>query len=93
METPPLQILLKHPKTLIVDVRSINEFQTAHIINSINIPIDQFDLEIDNWAKKYQNFILVCHSGIRSERALEICISKGLNAINAGSWQKINSYL
>lgn len=90
METSDLQKLISVPKTLIIDVRSQKEFQSAHFINSINIPIDQFENQIEEWVKNYHFFILVCHSGIRSERALEICISKGINAVNLGSWQKIN---
>lgn len=64
------QALMQQPNTLVLDVRSPGEFETAHIDGAVNIPVDQLDphlREIVNNAGG--TLVLVCQSGGRAEQA------------------------
>lgn len=63
------QKLLSSLEVQLVDVRSLEEFEDFHLDNSINIPLPELEgrtNEIDNT----KDIILICQSGIRSEKAL-----------------------
>lgn len=55
--------------SLILDVRSPAEFESEHIKNSINIPVDQIMLAKDKISQSKKNVVFVCRSGARSEMA------------------------
>jgi rhodanese-related sulfurtransferase len=64
------QGMIADSSTLILDVRSPGEFETAHIDGAINIPVDRLDphlREIVNNAGG--TMVLVCQSGGRAEQA------------------------
>ena len=53
---------------IILDVRTVDEFNREHIPNAINIPLDQLDtVEFD----KDSTIIVYCQSGMRSKEAVE----------------------
>ena len=53
---------------IILDVRTVEEFNREHIPNAINIPLDQLDtVEFD----KDSTIIVYCQSGMRSKEAVE----------------------
>lgn len=64
----------------VIDVRNEDEYNTGHIKDSINIPIDTIDkINID----KNENIIVYCASGVRSMKASEILYEMGyLNIYN-----------
>jgi rhodanese-related sulfurtransferase len=83
--------LVNSGNTLIVDVRSKEEFRGGHIENSVNIPLDSISGETEK-LRHYDNLILVCASGMRSAQAKSILLGKGLkNVSNGGAWQSLNS--
>jgi rhodanese-related sulfurtransferase len=85
------EILKSGSNTLIVDVRTKEEFRSGHIGKSINIPLDIISVEAKK-LHKYDNIIVVCASGIRSAQAKSILDGKGLkNVYDGGSWQSYNS--
>ena len=62
----------------IIDVRTEDEYNTGHIINSVNIPldiIDTIDYNLDDI------IIVYCSTGIRSEEASKKLISMGYNKV------------
>ena len=64
------QTLLANPATLVVDVRSAGEYATAHIPESINIPVDQLDPHLRRIVNAAGGtLVLVCQSGGRAEQA------------------------
>ncbi len=88
--------LMNHEKGLVLDVRSVDEYASGHILNAINIP----DKAITQEQKKLQKHkqlpvITYCNSGTvstRSARTLKMqgfekvyCLSGGLRA-----WQVAN---
>jgi rhodanese-related sulfurtransferase len=73
----------------IVDVRSVDEFGSAHKDGSINIPLDS----LKNRMKELDNtkpIILCCASGSRSVLAKRTLLSEGFeNVHNAGRWSSL----
>lgn len=72
-------IKLLSSKPVIIDVREANEFAGGHIPGAKNIPlakIDQYDV------KTKEKLYVVCQSGMRSKRAVEILTKKGYEALN-----------
>lgn len=59
---------------IIIDVRSSEEYDTGHIKDSINIPVD--NISTVNYEKE-QVIIVYCASGIRSATAAEELIDLG----------------
>ncbi|MDR1762474.1 MAG: rhodanese-like domain-containing protein [Dysgonamonadaceae bacterium] len=73
-------------KTIVVDVRTPDEFRGRHLENSINIPLDKISLSAEK-LRQYDNVIVVCVSGMRSAQAAAILKNKGLaNVVNGGGW-------
>ena len=75
---------------IIVDVRSPGEYAGGHVKGSKNIPLDKIDGKIKtikNWNKPV---ITCCASGMRSGSAMRILKGNGIEAYNAGPWQKAN---
>ncbi|GHT14091.1 sulfurtransferase [Bacteroidia bacterium] len=88
-----VEIINSDSNTLIVDVRSKEEFRGGHIENSVNIPLDRISGETEK-LRKYNHIIVVCASGMRSAQAKSILAGKGLKSVhNGGAWQSLNSNL
>ncbi|MDR2232652.1 MAG: rhodanese-like domain-containing protein [Tannerella sp.] len=86
----PEQIAL-NDSTVIVDVRTPEEYASGHIEKSINIPLDVIASKTDQLAG-YKTIITVCRSGGRSARAKTILDNAGFkNVINGGGWEQLNS--
>jgi phage shock protein E len=75
---------------IIIDVRTVGEFNSGNVKNSINIPLDKIPSNI-NKIKAYNKPIIVCcASGMRSGRAKSILKENGIGTVlNAGSWMNI----
>jgi len=77
---------------IIIDVRSRNEFQEAHLKNSINIPLDKLNHSLRKFDKN-KPIITCCTSGIRSASAKSVFISNGFDQVyNAGSWTRLRKF-
>jgi phage shock protein E len=78
---------------VVLDVRTKEEFETGHIPDSLNIPLDKIVKHIST-LKKYDHIVVCCRSGMRSERAKDILLSSGYkNVTNGGSWQNVRNHL
>lgn len=77
-----------------LDVRGADEYEDGHIINAININVEDFDFEqiVRESLPKDKTIAVYCRSGRRSKKAAEILADKGYNVIelNKGfnSWTK-----
>jgi rhodanese-related sulfurtransferase len=77
----------------IVDVRSKGEYQSGHLKNSINIPVDTLEQNIKK-LKKDKPVITCCASGARSASALRILKSNGFEQVyNGGAWTSLKKYV
>ncbi len=70
---------------VLLDVRTIEEYNEGHIENSINIPVDQIN-KIKNVAKDTNTPIFIyCHSGGRATHAVQELKKMGYSmVINSG---------
>jgi rhodanese-related sulfurtransferase len=71
---------------VIIDVRSPQEFSGGHVKGSKNIPLDTLQNRLEEIKKLEKPVITVCQSGMRSSTAKSFLQSKGLTAMNGGSW-------
>lgn len=73
----------------IIDVRTKEEFDTAHNPNSINIPLVEFNQRLHEIPRN-EKVVLVCKSGARAKIAHDICKGNGLNNVfSAGAWDDV----
>jgi phage shock protein E len=72
---------------LVIDVRSAGEFNSGHLPNAINIPLDGIETVLPRRVKdKNQMLLLHCLSGMRSGMAKQKLKSLGYaNVFNLGS--------
>ena len=73
---------------IIVDVRSPGEYAGGHVKGSKNIPLDKISEKIETIKKWNKPVITCCASGMRSGSAASILKKNGVEAYNAGPWQK-----
>ena len=77
---------------IILDVRSKGEYASGHIKNSINIPVDQLESNLNKLKDKNKTIITCCASGMRSASAKSILASKGYKEVhNGGGWNSLQS--
>ncbi|HVZ97546.1 MAG TPA: rhodanese-like domain-containing protein [Chitinophagaceae bacterium] len=74
----------------IIDVRTSAEFMAGNVRGSINIPLQQIHLKVDEIRKMKQPIILCCASGNRSGQATMFLSSRGISCKNGGSWMDVN---
>ena len=80
---------IQRKNVVLLDVRTQDEFQTAHIPNSINIDVLSADFEqvAISQLPKEKTIAIYCRSGKRSKKACEILAQKGyshLLELNSG---------
>ncbi len=77
------QLIESSPDTLVVDVRTPGEFETAHIDGAINLPLDQVDAHLRRIvADAGGRMVLICQSGQRAQQAQEKLASAGLSDVS-----------
>ena len=81
---------------VIIDVRTVYEYDQGRIKGSLNIPLDRISASIERIKGLNKPVIFVCNSGNRSGSAIRIVKQNGLKEVyNGGSWEsvlkKINS--
>jgi rhodanese-related sulfurtransferase len=83
------QALLKNG-ALIVDVRTPGEYNSGHLANAINIPLDEIEETLPRHVKdRSEALLLHCQSGMRSGIARKKLKALGYTrACNLGSYQR-----
>jgi rhodanese-related sulfurtransferase len=77
---------------IIVDVRTKAEYEGGHLKNSINIPLNQLNMNLSK-INKNKTVITCCASGSRSAMAKRVLINNGYNEVhNAGAWNNLKKY-
>ena len=59
----------EHPGTILLDVRTRNEYVQGHIDGSTLIPLDQLSASLTQLAAVEAPIIVICHSGARASTA------------------------
>ena len=89
-------LLMNREKAHIVDVRSPEEFATGHLIGAKNIPMDKQQADLGkSISDKKRPLILVCASGMRSQKAVGVAKAQGFeqaHSLGGGLkiWQDAN---
>lgn len=68
------------PATVVVDVRSTEEYAIAHIPGSLNIPLDDLPSRLQDLPDT--TLYVLCGSGKRSSQAARILTDRGYKAVN-----------
>ena len=87
-ESNILEEVLKENNYIIVDVRTKEEYDSSHVVGSINIPYDTIDENTD--LDKSKTIIVYCRSGKRSSIASETLKKLGYNVLDLGAFDSIN---
>lgn len=83
----------KDKGAIVIDVRSQGEFAGGHIKGAKNIPLNEIGSKINDIKKLNKPVIACCASGMRSSQATSILKQNGVDAINGGGWQSLQSKL
>lgn len=59
----------EHPGTILLDVRTRNEYVQGHIDGSTLVPLDQLSASLTQLAAVEAPIIVICHSGARASTA------------------------
>lgn len=86
-----ISALVKSEKTVIIDVRTRDEFAGGHVAGSVNIPVNEIPQHLDE-LKKMGPIVLCCASGGRSGQATQFLKQNGIEATNGGPWTNVNYY-
>lgn len=78
---------------IILDVRTIEEFNEGHIEGSKNIALQVLEDKITEIKKWNKPVIACCRSGMRSGQATSILKQQGIDCINGGGWNSLQSKL
>ncbi len=70
---------LKEKNTVLLDVREIDEFTSGHIPQAINQPLSQLE---QFKGDKNKHYLVICQSGMRSQRATDYLTSQGYQVVN-----------
>ena len=80
------QAIDTHEHCIIVDVRTVGEYQRGHIAGSVNIPLDQIDAStMTAYQDKTIPVYAYCLSGSRSIEAVQKLSALGYTAVNSMS--------
>ena len=84
--------MMETQKAIVVDVRTLEEYNEGHIPNAISVPLETIENEAEAKLKNKDDLILVyCRSGRRSREASLKLIEKGYtNVIDFGGIQDWN---
>lgn len=84
--------LIKEKKATIVDVRTPGEFMGGHVADSLNFPLQEIHLKLEDLKSLKQPIVFCCASGNRSGQATQFIKSHGIDCYNGGSWLNVNYF-
>jgi rhodanese-related sulfurtransferase len=73
-----MQIMADNEYVIILDVRTLGEFNTGHIPDAVSLPIDEIEAAVARMIPNLGQIILIyCHSGMRSAEAAVMLVNMG----------------
>jgi phage shock protein E len=75
---------------MLIDVRSVNEFESGHILQAYNMPLDRIDVLVPSAVRdKNKVLLLHCSTGTRSGMAKKKLEGMGYkNVFSLGSYER-----
>jgi phage shock protein E len=88
-----LKSLLSMSDVNLIDVRTVEEFQSGSVANAINIPMSEVTSRLEE-LKKLEPMVVFCKSGNRSGQVQAFLEQEGIQQIaNGGGWLELNRVL
>jgi len=78
---------------VVIDVRSVAEFNSGHVAGSKNIVLDTIPNKIAEIKAMNKKVIACCKSGARSGQATNFLKDNGVDCINGGPWQNVGKFV
>lgn len=78
---------------VVIDVRTIEEFQGGHVKGSKNIVLNSIPAKTSEIKAFNKKIIAVCRSGARSGQATTFLNKQGLDVINGGPWENVAKFV
>lgn len=66
----------------LIDIRSIEKYNSKHIMNAINIPMEQLLINPSKYLNRHERYYIYCQKGIQSRKLCQILTSNGYNVTN-----------
>lgn len=66
----------------LIDIRSIEKYNYKHIMNAINIPLEQLLIRPEKYLRKGEKYYIYCQKGIQSRKLCQMLINKGYVVVN-----------
>lgn len=66
----------------LIDIRSIEKYNNKHIMNAVNIPLEQLLIKPEKYLNKERKYYIYCQKGIQSRKLCQILINSGYNVVN-----------
>lgn len=79
----------KLPKKIVIDVRRPDEFKKGHAKGSLNIPLQEMEVYLEEIKNINRPIMLVCGGGTRHVKAYEFLKAHGIETEKGGSWKKV----
>lgn len=76
-------------KRAFIDVRRQDEFAKGHAKGSINIPLQEMGIRLDEIKKIKESIVVVCGGGTRHIKAFELLKRNGIKSEKGGSWRDV----
>lgn len=73
-------LIEEKPKLVILDVRTVSEYNDAHIEGAINIPVQELEERVNELSKN-DELLIYCRTGNKSSQAVSILKSYGYTKI------------
>ena len=71
---------LSNPK--LIDIRSIEKYNNKHIMNAVNIPMEQLLIRPEKYLMKENKYYIYCQKGIQSRKLCQILTNSEYNVVN-----------
>lgn len=86
--------LVKNKNATIVDVRTVEEFEMGCAEKSLNIPMHEVPVRLEEFRNMSKPLILCCATGNRSGQVARYLTDLGINEVyNAGGWAEVQDML
>jgi len=80
IDAAQLAVHLEHENPVLLDVREAWEFEICHIDGSINIPMGQIPLQLEQ-LQTANEIVVICHHGIRSQQVISFLQRQSVAAL------------
>lgn len=86
-KTSELDSIISENNYIVLDVRTKEEYASGHVVDSLNIPVDEIDSNIN--IDKSKTILVYCRSGVRSKKAKDTLVDLGYKVYDMGSFSSV----